>query len=172
MDWVSWRGLLLVVATNTAPVVAAWLARGRGEWPIDCGLVLGDQRRFLGAHKTWRGLGAAVLVGAATAAVIAVPVTAGAIAGALAIVGDALSSFVKRRLDLRPGAWTPGLDQLPESVLPLLAVWSPLGLNLGSFAGTVAVFGVLDLVASRLVGSSRRRRQPLFRARAERGRER
>lgn len=158
MDWLSPPGLALLLATNTAPVLALWLLRGRGAAPLDGGLVLRDGERLLGSHKTWRGLIAAVLAGAGCAPWLGIPVTAGALAGALTIAGDALSSFAKRRLRVPPGTWIPGLDQLPESALPLLAVWGPLQLDLLRYAATVVVFSLLDLVASRTLGSSRRRR--------------
>ncbi|HEX5050448.1 MAG TPA: CDP-archaeol synthase [Planctomycetota bacterium] len=160
MDWLSLPGLALLVAANTAPVVAASLAGQRAAWPLDCGLVLGDGRRLLGGHKTWRGLAAATLAAGAVALAFGLAFRVGALAGASTIAGDALSSFVKRRLDRAPGAWIPGLDQLPESVLPLAVSWHALGLDAPRFTLTVAVFTVLDLLASRLFGSSRRSRRP------------
>lgn len=160
MDWLSPPGLALLIATNTAPVLAAWLLAGRGEWPLDGGRVLRDGERLLGSHKTWRGLAASVLAGSICAPWLGIPVTSGALAGALTIAGDALSSFAKRRLRVPPGTWIPGLDQVPESALPLLVVWAPLQLDLLRYAATVVVFSLLDLVASRIFGSSRRRPEP------------
>jgi CDP-2,3-bis-(O-geranylgeranyl)-sn-glycerol synthase len=119
--------------------------------------VLAAGHRLLGEHKTWRGLAAAMLAGALVAPWLALPPWQGAVAGLLAIAGDACSSFLKRRLALPPGAWVPGLDQLPEAVLPLLLPWRALGLDLVQFAAAIAAFWVLDLVASRWIGSSRRR---------------
>lgn len=155
LAWLSLPGLSLLVVTNSAPVVAAWLAGRRGAWPIDGGLLLRDGQRLLGPHKTWRGLAAAVLAGGGTAAVLGLPAWRGALAGAAAIAGDALSSFVKRRRRLGAGTWSPLLDQVPEAVLPLLLLRTPLGLDLQRFAGTIVAFVVLDLVASRTLGSSR-----------------
>lgn len=150
MDLAWLRGLALLVATNTAPVLAAWLLRARARWPIDGGVLLGDGQRLLGANKTWRGLLAAVLAGALVGPCLGLAPTQGALGGLLTIAGDAMSSFVKRRLRLPPGEWIPGLDQLPEAVLPLLVLWRPLGLDLLGFAAAVATFSVLDLIAARL----------------------
>lgn len=157
-QWLSLPGLLLLVATNSAPVVASWVAGKCAAWPLDCGAVLPDGERLLGANKTWRGLAAAILAGAALAAWLAIGPAHGAAAGAATTAGDALSSFVKRRLRLRPGTWVPLLDQLPEAALPLLVAWRTLALGLGSFLGTILAFCLLDLVASKTLGSSRRRR--------------
>jgi hypothetical protein len=55
MHWISRQGLGLLVVANTAPVLLAWIAVSRGNWPLDCGLVPGDGRRLFGAYKTWRG---------------------------------------------------------------------------------------------------------------------
>ncbi len=158
MDWISLPGLSFVIVTNSAPVVVARLAGARGAWPIDGGLVLRDGQRLLGAHKTWRGLVAGVAAGAILAPWIDVPWWLGGLAGATTIVGDALSSFAKRRLRLQSGSFCPGIDQLPEAVLPLLVLWRPLGLGPLAATATVAVFVALGSVASRLVGSSRRHR--------------
>jgi CDP-diglyceride synthetase len=154
------RALALLTATNTAPVVASWLLRARARWPLDGGLVLGDGQRLLGANKTWRGLAAAVLVGALIGPWLGLDRGQGALGGLLTILGDALSSFVKRRLRLPPSTWLPGLDQLPEAALPLLVLWRPLGLDLLAFTAAIAAFAGLDLVGSRLLGSSRRAPKP------------
>src|SRR5262245_45390103 len=39
----------------------------------------------------------------------------------MAMTGDLISSFVKRRMGLAPSDRVTGVDQIPESVLPLLA---------------------------------------------------
>ena len=113
-DWISVPGLMLLVVAHSAPVVAAWIAGSRAAWPLDFGLELRDGERLLGAHKTWRGLLVAMAATGLAAGLLELPIQVGAGFGALAMAGDALSSFTKRRLRLAPGAWIPGLDQLPE----------------------------------------------------------
>jgi CDP-diglyceride synthetase len=44
----------------------------------------------------------------------------GWIVGGLAMLGDSLSSFIKRRLAMPPSAMAIGIDQAPDSVLPLI----------------------------------------------------
>jgi CDP-2,3-bis-(O-geranylgeranyl)-sn-glycerol synthase len=159
-DWISWRGLALLIAANSAPVIAAWAAGPRASWPLDAGATLPDGRRVLGAHKTWRGLAAGVVLAGCLAPVLGLTIGACAAFGAAAMIGDALSSFAKRRLGCQPGAWIPGLDQLPEAALPLWLGYGFLGLEAASFLGTLLAFTGLDLVASRAVGSSRRHARP------------
>ncbi|MEN9314334.1 MAG: hypothetical protein RIS35_727, partial [Pseudomonadota bacterium] len=128
--------------------------------PIDGGRCWRDGRRLLGASKTWRGLAASAI---ATAAVsewwLGEPRT-GLLVAALAMAGDLSSSFLKRRLGLRSGADAPGLDQLPESVLPLLVLRSPLALGAAEMLVATLAFFVLDLVGTRLAAGLRARRQP------------
>jgi hypothetical protein len=158
-SWISWQGLVLLTLANSAPVVVSWIAGQRAAWPIDFGMTLRDGGRLLGAHKTWRGLLAAALACGAAAPWLGLPALPSAGLGALAMAGDALSSFVKRRLRRRPGAWVPGLDQLPEAALPLLAGWRLLELDAARLVGTLLAFTLLGMLASRTVGSSRKARR-------------
>jgi CDP-2,3-bis-(O-geranylgeranyl)-sn-glycerol synthase len=70
------------------------------------------------------------------------------IVSALAMVGDCLSSFVKRRFGYPSGAKTFGLDQIPESLLPMLGMWNVLNLSALGLGLTVVVFVVVELVLS------------------------
>lgn len=141
----------LLVAANSAPVLAARALGSRWSAPIDGGRRLRDGAPLLGAHKTWRGLAA----GAAAAALVGVATPIGPVSGAafglLALTGDALSSLAKRRLRLPPGRDVPLLDQLPEALLPLLAYGGTLGLSAAGVLVTAIVFAVLDLLATRLL---------------------
>jgi len=65
--------------------------------------------------------------------------------------GDLLSSFIKRRLGLRAHSQAFGLDQIPESLLPLLVLRHQLSLGYGDIAIIVAAFIVLELVLSHLL---------------------
>ncbi len=156
--WISWQALALLMFANSAPVVVSWLAGRHAAWPIDFGITLRDGERLLGAHKTWRGLLAAALACGAAAPALGLPALPSAGLGSLAMTGDAVSSFVKRRLRRSPGAWLPGLDQLPEAVLPLLAGWRLLELDAARFTGTLLAFTLLGMLASRSLGSSRKPR--------------
>jgi hypothetical protein len=51
------------------------------------------------------------------------------------------------------------LDTLPESLLPLLALRRPLGLDAASLVATTVAFVALDVIASRALGALRSRRR-------------
>ena len=90
---------------NAAPV-----ALGGGP-PLDGGEKWLDGKPFLGSHKTFRGcvvgIAAGLLIGTLQGNLYA-----GLAQGFGAIIGDLLSSFLKRRWDLAPGDGFPILDQL------------------------------------------------------------
>jgi CDP-archaeol synthase len=143
--------LLLLGVANLAPLVARRLLRSRWQAPLDGGLLFFDGRRLLGPSKTVRGLVAAIVAAAACAALLGIPVHLGALIGAMAMVGDALSSFIKRRLGLAPGAEVIGLDQVPESLLPLLVVQGALSLSPLQIVAVMAVFVACGVPLARIV---------------------
>ena len=140
-------GLLLVVAANMAPWLAGRLLRGHWAQPLDCGVTLQDGTRLLGDHKTWRGLCAGEIACALTACLLGYPVVLGLEFATLSLVADAASSLFKRRLRLAAGAEVPGVDQLPESLVPLWALARPLQISAWSGVVIAIVFLGLDLLA-------------------------
>jgi CDP-2,3-bis-(O-geranylgeranyl)-sn-glycerol synthase len=66
----------------------------------------------------------------------------------LAMVGDCLSSFVKRRLGYPSEAKALGLDQIPESLFPMLGLWNVLNLSVLGLGLTVVIFVFAELVLS------------------------
>lgn len=142
--------LLLVVIANSAPWAAGRLMRQRLDYPLDCGARWPDGVPVLGSHKTWRGLVAAVLACGVTAEVMGLGYMPGLGFGALAMLGDSLSSAVKRRLKLAPGREVFGIDQLAEALLPLCALSGSLGLTAWGVASVTFAFLILDVSSSRL----------------------
>jgi len=140
--------LLLVVTANAAAWAAARLFRTRWDAPLDGGSTLPDGTRLLGDHKTWRGLIAAVVACGIVAQLLQLGFGLGAAFGALALLGDAASSFVKRRLRIPPGAEVLGLDQLAEAILPLIVLQRSLRLGLVDILIVAAAFTVLDVAAT------------------------
>jgi CDP-2,3-bis-(O-geranylgeranyl)-sn-glycerol synthase len=65
------------------------------------------------------------------------------------MAGDLFSSFVKRRLNLPPHARATGLDQIPESVFPLLALRTELSLTIPELLVTAGIFFFGEIVLSR-----------------------
>ena len=144
-NWLS--ALVLLGAAHAAPWAAGRLLGRRFAAPIDGGMTLTDGRRLLGDHKTWRGLLIALLACALAATLLGYSVTLGIAFAALALIGDAASSLVKRRLRLEPGAEFPGLDQIPEALTPLLVLSAPLGISAGTAWLLTGAFTLADLAA-------------------------
>jgi CDP-2,3-bis-(O-geranylgeranyl)-sn-glycerol synthase len=76
------------------------------------------------------------------------------------MAGDLFSSFVKRRLNLAPSARASGLDQVPESLFPLLACRNALALSVPDIAVGVAIFFAGEVVLSLLLYKAHIRDRP------------
>jgi CDP-2,3-bis-(O-geranylgeranyl)-sn-glycerol synthase len=144
------QSLILISAANGAPVLAARALRARPARPIDGGMRLPDGYALLGPSKTWRGLVSAIVFASCVAVLIGLPWQLGALTGSSAMLGDGLSSFVKRRLGLEPSSMALGLDQVPESLCPAVACAAYLPLGAIDVLTIVLVFSVGELAASRL----------------------
>jgi len=140
--------LLLIVIANGAPVIATRVFGEWGAYPLDGGRVLADGHRLLGHSKTWRGIGAATLATGVGAVLLDWPWLLGVTVGASAMLGDLLSSFIKRRLGMASSSMAPGLDQIPESLLPSLAVAGSLGLSGWAIFWIILGFVVLEVTLS------------------------
>jgi len=145
------QGLFMIGAANAAPLVCKWVLGERFVQPIDGGLVLRDGRPLLGRSKTWRGLIVAIVASTGAAALCGVDWRLGAVVGVLAMAGDCLSSFTKRRLGIEVSGFALGLDQVPESLLPALACGLYLPLGFIEVAAIVLLFFAGELIASRLL---------------------
>jgi CDP-2,3-bis-(O-geranylgeranyl)-sn-glycerol synthase len=144
------QAFALLIAANAAPVVLSKLLREHAGTPLDFGLKLSDGERLFGDHKTWRGLFFGVAAGALVSGLLDIEPWVGVGFAAASLLGDALSSAVKRRMRLRPGTEIPGLDQIGETLLPLLVFAGPLSLRYGGIAAVTVVFVFFDLALTRL----------------------
>lgn len=149
--WPILQSLLLIMLANGAPVVAKRCLGARLAYSLDGGVQLPDGQPLFGSSKTFRGVAAAVVVTAAAAPLLETSATVGALIAALAMLGDLISSFIKRRLKLPPSSQAIGLDQVPESLVPLLVCRNLLGLTVGDVAICVAIFWIGELAVSRLL---------------------
>ena len=82
----------------------------------------------------------AVIATALAAFVLGYTWKLGAMVGALAMAGDMISSFIKRRMGMVVSSQAPGLDQVPEALLPLAICAGPLGLQWDGVLILVGVF--------------------------------
>ena len=142
--------LVLLMVANTAPLVAKKLLGGRFTTPLDGGLAFLDGRPLFGPSKTLRGLLSALLATAAVAPLVGVEWRIGLLIAGLAMAGDLVSSFLKRRLKRPSSSKATGLDQIPESLLPALACQGPLELSVADVGVVAAVFFVGEIVLARL----------------------
>lgn len=147
----SLRVLLLLGIANFVPILVARLLGGQFAAPVDGGRRLADGRPVFGSGKTLRGVLASILCTAAVAWLLAMDAVLGAALAAGAMAGDLLASFCKRRLGLPPHARAPGLDQIPEVLLPLLLLQPWLKLRWREVAIVVLVFVLLDVLLSRVL---------------------
>jgi hypothetical protein len=73
------------------------------------------------------------------------------IAASAALAGDLCSSFVKRRLNFAPSSKAFGLDQVPKSLLPLLACRAALSLTAADVVLGVGIFLTGEVILSRIL---------------------
>lgn len=142
--------LLLVATANATPWALSRVRHGRWAAPLDFGTSLADGTRMLGDHKTWRGFLAGSLACGIAAPLLGYPVWLGLAFGAFSLTADAVSSLVKRRMRLKRGTKVPGLDQLPEALVPLVALSRPLGIGFLEIGAIALVFLLLDFAATRM----------------------
>ena len=152
--------LVLLILANGVPLVLYDLLQRRWAWPLDGGIRLPDGRRLLGPSVTARGVIGALGATTAAAPLLGQSAELGFIVGLGAMLGDASSSFLKRRLGMAPGAMAVGLDQIPESLLPLLMVRERCGLTWWEITALVLVFIAVELLGSRLLYRLHLRKTP------------
>ena len=101
-----------------------------------------------------------VLITTASAPLIGLDLTIGAIVAGAAMAGDLFSSFVKRRLNSPPSSQALGLDQVPESLFPMLACRDALSLTIADIALGVGIFFIGALILSRFLFRAHLRDEP------------
>lgn len=152
--------LIVVIAANGAPILGRLLLKDFWRTPLDLGVRFIDGQPLLGSSKTFRGVVFGVVIAGLLAEVIGLPFEIGVLVGALAMCGDVVSSFIKRRLGLASEAMALGLDQIPESVIPLVGVKSLYGLSWSGIGLTVGGFLILELLLSALLFKLHMRKHP------------
>lgn len=152
--------LLLIIIANGTPVLARNILKSHFETALDFNRVFFDGRPVFGPAKTWRGIITAIIITVPFALLLGFTAELGLVLAALAMVGDLLGSFIKRRLKLAPSSRALGLDQIPESLLPMFACQSLLGLGWQSTLIVVFMFFVMELLLSRLLYHLHIRKHP------------
>jgi hypothetical protein len=143
--------MILLTLANGTPVIAKNILGSHFSHPVDGGRGFVDGQPLFGPSKTIRGIVLSVLVTSACAPLLGLQWKIGALVGSVAVAGDLFSSFLKRRLKLSSASRATGLDQVPESLFPLLACRNLLSLTAVDITVTVVVFFIGTVLVSRLL---------------------
>jgi CDP-2,3-bis-(O-geranylgeranyl)-sn-glycerol synthase len=145
------QSIVLLTLANGTPVVAKKIFANFLSHPLDFGLMFLDVRPLFGSSKTVRGVLLSILITTAAAPLVGLPPKIGALIAATAMVGDLFSSFVKRRVNMQPSSQAIGLDQVPESLFPLLVCGCALSLSAADIGISVGIFFAGELIFSRIL---------------------
>lgn len=157
---IEFKLFLLLLIANGAPILARLIFASRFNLALDGGRTTAQGNRWLGPSKTVRGLLAAISATTIGAVLLGLSWQTGVIIGLLAMLGDIATSFTKRRLGLPSSSQAVGLDQVPESLLPMLYGKSNLDLGWSSVVAVVAAFWISEVLLSRLLYLLGIRRHP------------
>lgn len=141
--------VLFLLWVNALPPLASLLCGNRWNQPLDGGRLWRDQQPIFGPHKTIRGIIASLLGGICAAHLLGIAWWQGAAAALLAMTGDLLSSFIKRRRTLTSGTDIVVLDQLFESLFPMLLLGWATELRWQQIAAILIFFIVIAYWSSR-----------------------
>jgi hypothetical protein len=151
---------ILLAVANGAPVIATRIFGQRFSCPLDGGVEFVDGKPLFGKSKTVRGILVSILSSVMAAPLLGLGWKIGVAVGSAAMAGDLVSSFVKRRLNLAPSSRATGLDQIPESLFPLLACRGALSLSVSDIAVGVAIFFAGEVIFSLLLYKAHIRDRP------------
>ena len=149
--WIVLQLLVVIAAANGAPVIAKKIFGDRFAKPLDGGLKFYDGRPIFGPSKTFRGLVAAVFAAAVAAPLVGLSPAVGVVAGAGAMTGDLISSFIKRRMGKASSSRATGLDQIPESLIPLFLCAFLVGLSIVDIVLGTILFMLGEMILSPLL---------------------
>lgn len=140
--------LIWLISVNGAPILLAKILGKRFNMPIDGNCLWSDGRPLFGQSKTIRGVLVALLVSIGVGSLLQWPFVMSVAFGLLSMLGDLTSSFIKRRLGYQPSSMALGIDQIPESLFPLLGIQFWLTLSFSQIVGVVLAFFCLELLLS------------------------
>jgi uncharacterized protein len=109
----------LLWVNGIPPIVSLFVGDRYGK-AVDWGIPWFDGQPLFGSHKTIRGVAAATVLGLTVFPLLGVTWWVAGIAAFLAMTGDLLSSFIKRRSTFYSGKEIVVLDQIFEALFPLL----------------------------------------------------
>lgn len=152
--------LLLIGVANGTPVLVKKVLGSLWSFPLDGCHTFIDQKPVFGPSKTIRGFVFSLAITAACSPVLAVSWHVGLVIAATAMAGDLLSSFIKRRLGRPSSSMALGLDQVPESLFPMVAAHYLLEVSWFSVVVVTVLFFVLELTSSKILYRLKIRNEP------------
>ena len=144
------RVILFLYLVNILPPIASIIFGDRYGFAVDGAKLWFDGRPIFGNHKTIRGIAASVIGGTLAHILLGVSWWVAGIAVLLAMAGDLASSFIKRRSAIASGKEVVILDQVFESLLPLLFLNKYLSLDLSQNISILLLFNITAFWSSRL----------------------
>ncbi|MCX7821953.1 MAG: CDP-archaeol synthase [Syntrophobacterales bacterium] len=121
----------------------------RWDFPLDSNRLFMDGRPILGKHKTVRGIVGSLLGSALMAPAFGWSFFEGMELAFFGMMGDLITSFIKRRMNKPNGAIIPVVDQLLEGLLPLLVIRSWHEIGILSIFAILTVFSIGAYLGSR-----------------------
>lgn len=172
-DWTMFAAACITILYFLLPAYisnSGGLIFGGGK-PLDLGKTDAKGVRWIGDGVTWRGLIGGTLLGTLAGAIqgyfgpdllilygdyivtpIAVGVSNGVLIGFLlafgALIGDAIGSFLKRRLGIGRGKPAPILDQIDFLVVALIFASSVVKFDLGFIIIAIILTMIIHLIAN------------------------
>lgn len=152
--------VVLILVANGAPILMRNILGDVANCPLDGGKTWHDHLPIFGSSKTWRGIFSSVFFTLTLAVTLGYDFVFGLVVAILAMTGDLLSSFIKRRLKMRSSQMAPLLDQVPESLFPALYMMQVLSLTWQDVVFVVIAFIVLEFFLSQILYRLGIRRRP------------
>lgn len=143
--------LILIIFANGVPVLAHKMMGVVFNDPVDFGYKFIDNRRFFGPSKTIRGVLLAILFTTLISPFFGFEMIFGFLVGFFSMLGDLLTSFIKRRIGLPSSSMALGLDQVLESLFPILACRTLLEMSWQQVWLMVIVFFVSCMILSKIL---------------------
>ncbi len=132
--------IILLWSVNVTPVLLAVIFEEKWNTPLDRDALFIDGKPFFGNHKTIRGFLGGILAGSFIGLILGIPFWAALSASTLSMVGDLLSSFIKRRLKSSEGTDYPIMDQVFEGGFPLFVLVPTLSLSFAQSFSVILLF--------------------------------
>ncbi len=141
--------IIFLLWINFMPPLANLIWKEAMNQPLDGNRLWFDGRPIFGSNKTIRGILAAIAGGATLLLLLGLQWWVGVVAAGLAMTGDLLTSFIKRRLHYAPGKPVGILDQLFEGLFPTLYLALFLNLVWWQILAIMLLFIPITLLGSR-----------------------